>query len=811
MSRFPLRYAHRNVLFGAGGEPAGLYRLGVSAYPFLPVSGRWALQRRLERLAHTVAADFSVWRVNRAYPAGSYIERTLGLLDERHQPAEVWRAFLEGHRERLLDLDSHVPEVYLAVSLSQGAPAGFGAGLVRGVDRARRRVEELAGIGTASPISHGELEGLLVSEQRIYERLSGVLGIQRASTRELQWLLRRAASRGVVEPLLDEHWQPDALLLGAGEDGQGGVFEPLAVDLERCANAAITERERTLVVDGEQGRSFQAMLALGSLAEAPEFPGASAELLFAPLEAVSFPADAVLHARWLGNRDALGQVRKRIADVENAYSEQLQGSAHGPGLLAGEDRVLAREYEARLQSGGRPPMLYAWVALAVGAPTEQELERRVDVLRESYGDIALHRPAGLQRQLFFDLLPRTDSGLTRDYVQQVTVEQFGALVPTATHTVGAPRGVYLGFTPRGVRRPVRYDATAPSRESRASAVALAGTLGSGKTVTAQGIAYAAERRGSLIVDFDPKPDHGWEKLPELDGRLDVLELSGAPGQQGKLDPLLIGLEELREELACSYLLELLRDPPPSWENAIGRAVKDAVRHGERSALSVVRALCASESEPAREAGEALEVICDFGLARLGFAETGAGGDVVRAAGSVTTIRTPGLSLPDPGASRETYTRAERVSVATLTLVAAYVLRLVSQDRSRHKVVLLDEAKAFLISRQGQAIVQRLVRMGRAFNTTLLLATQLVSDFEELADLIGTWFIGGQESDAEARRALELIGLDPTDQELVRLLREYRAGRCLMRDLDGRVGEVQVDLVHPHLLAAFDTTPTRTRA
>ena len=162
-----------------------------------------------------------------------------------------------------LDLDSHVLEVYLAVSLSQGAPVGFGAGLVRGVDRARRRVEELAGIGTASPISRGELEGPPASEQRIFERLSAVLAIQRASTRELQWLLRRAATRGVVEPSLDEHWQPDALLLGAGEDGRGGVFEPLGVDLERCANAAITERERTLVVDGEQAALFRRCSRLG--------------------------------------------------------------------------------------------------------------------------------------------------------------------------------------------------------------------------------------------------------------------------------------------------------------------------------------------------------------------------------------------------------------------------------------------------------------------------------------------------------------------------------------------------------------------
>ena len=64
----------------------------------------------------------------------------------------------------------------------------------------------------------------------------------------------------------------------------------------------------------------------------------------------------------------------------------------------------------------------------------------------------------------------------------------------------------------------------------------------------------------------------------------MLELSGDPAHRGKLDPLAIGLPELREELASSYLLELLRDPPPAWENAIDRAVRDAVRAGERSLL-----------------------------------------------------------------------------------------------------------------------------------------------------------------------------------------------------------------------------------
>jgi hypothetical protein len=407
MTGFPLRYAHRNILLGAGGQAAGLYRLGMTSYPYLPVGEKWALQRRLQRLAHTIGADFSLWRVHRAYPAGRYVEHTAGLLDDRHQTRGAWRTFLAGHETRLRQLGSHIPETYLAVSLAGNTPRGVGSGLVRHVDRVRRRVEEIAGICSASPIPVSELSEIAAREQRVYERLGGIVTARRAETVELQWLLRRTACRGITEPELDQHWQPDALVISI-PDGGGVAFEPLTHDLEQCANATIAEHPQMLVVDGEQGRSFQALLALGSLAEAPQFPGSTAEALYAPLETVGFPVDAVLHARWLGNRQALAQVRKRIADVENAYNEQLQGAAHGPSLMAGTDRVLAREYEAQLQAGGHPPMLYAQISLAVGARSEEELERKVAVLREQYGDIALHRPAGVQWQLWFEHLPRPD-------------------------------------------------------------------------------------------------------------------------------------------------------------------------------------------------------------------------------------------------------------------------------------------------------------------------------------------------------------------------------------------------------------------
>ena len=386
----------------------------------------------------------------------------------------------------------------------------------------------------------------------------------------------------------------------------------------------------------------------------------------------------------------------------------------------------------------------------------------------------------------------------------MTVEQFGASVPTASAHVGSTNGIYIGYQPTGSPRPVRFDPTEAPREARASAVLLAGTLGSGKTIAAQTIAFAAQRRGSLIVDFDPKPDHGLDRIPELEGEVEVLELSGDPEHRGKLDPLAIGLPELREELASSYLLELLRDPPPSWEVAIDRAVRDAVRAGERSLRSVVERLRTGDSEAGREAGEALDVLSDFGLARLGFGS----GEVepIEVERSVITIRMPGLSLPDAGASRETYTRAERVSVATLSLVAALALRLISGDRSRHKLVVLDEVWFLLASRQGRSLLNRIIRLGRALSATVLVATQRLADLGDLAALFGVYFVFGQETDGEAATGLAHIGMDRDEAAMRLRVREYRQGRCLMRDLEGRVGEVQFDVVFAELLEALDNTP-----
>ncbi len=173
MSGLPVRYVHQNILVGHGDARAALFRVASISYPFMASADKREWLRRLARFAFSVEADFSLWRVNRAYPAERYVEQAEAMLDARHQEPEAWRSYLAGHEAHLRRLRSFVPEVYLAVSLELERSSQLGAGLLRGVDRARRRVEELLGVAGMPPIPAAEIEALIAAEERAFRRADG--------------------------------------------------------------------------------------------------------------------------------------------------------------------------------------------------------------------------------------------------------------------------------------------------------------------------------------------------------------------------------------------------------------------------------------------------------------------------------------------------------------------------------------------------------------------------------------------------------------------------------------------------------------
>lgn len=126
-------------------------------------------------------------------------------------------------------------------------------------------------------------------------------------------------------------------------------------------------------------------------------------------------------------------------------------------------------------------------------------------------------------------------------------------------------------------------------------------------------------------------------------------------------------------------------------------------------------------------------------------------------------------------------------------------------------MLFDEGWRLLGDPVGRSLLVSLQRMGRSELAVPIVCTQLVTDAvlgerESLENLLGATFVFGMRSEAEAARALTLLGLDPEDRHARERLLEMESGRCLLRDHAGRVEAIQVELVAPALLRAFSTTP-----
>jgi hypothetical protein len=300
-------------------------------------------------------------------------------------------------------------------------------------------------------------------------------------------------------------------------------------------------------------------------------------------------------------------------------------------------------------------------------------------------------------------------------------------------------------------------------------------------------------------------------------------------------------EHLRQEAAVSFLRDLLPGrAEPAWETAIVGAVDRVVRrcgqaglgephpesvHGEggRGAPvggrvareeptcgEVVRALREGDAVDVQVA-KTLEVYARSGLTQLGFADP----DVPLAAvGSrqVTYLPIRNLPGPEPGARRAEYSQSERVGEQLVRLIAMFAMHLMARERERLKVFSFDEGWRLLGDPVGRQLLASLQRMGRSELAVPIISTQLVSDAlvgerSSLENLLGATFAFGMRSEAEAARALELLGIDPEERALRSALLDFEAGRCLFRDHRGRVEAIQVEVVVPALLRAFSTTPS----
>ncbi len=812
----PIAFIYGNCVFAEGLDDRwAAFTVAVSSYAWLSEEGKRARFLALLGALEAIEADVQILRVCRRWGLERYADALREQCDRpgaagADDQAHSRERYIAEHVSRLGGVGAAQPALYLLVSLrdperdvASYVSRAAGQHPKEWWKALRRALAQRDGRVLGAP----ELERVRMQADQVHARLDDYLPVRAARGVELQWLVRRAYCRGLGEPVVDGLHEPRALVFE--RNGQA-LLAPLEGDVMRWADGFVENRGRALRIESELGTSWQAQLVMGALPERMQFPGSRAELMFAPVEGLPFGVDLSLNARFLPNELAVRIARRRIQDADQIVRAE-SGGEQGVSDLGYERTQEARDLLAYLQASSKPPLLRATLAIAVAAADEQELEARVEMCRRAYGEIRLHRPVGDQLQLFFQHLPGQRTRLA-GYDDTLTAEQVAAMMPTATHAAGSSNGFYLGHTLSGSRQPVTFNLREGSDRNRNATILSLGALGSGKTTLAQKLKYEAFLQGARVIDCDPKGDHRFHLLPDVLPHVERVTLQPDCALRGMLDPLRVAPAHLRQDAAVSFLRDLLPGrAEPAWETAVVGAVDRVLtRASDPTCREVVRAL--EQGDPIDvQVGKALEIYARSGLTQLGFADP-----AVKLApvgdSQVTYLPIRDLPAPPPGMPRSEYSQAERVGEQIVRLIAMFAMHLMGSERGRLKLFSFDEGWRLLSDPVGRALLASLQRMGRSELAVPIISTQLVTDAligerESLENLIGATFVFGMRSQAEAARALTLLGLDPDDRRMCQSLLELDAGRCLFRDHSGRVEAIQVDVVLPSLLRAFSTTPS----
>ena len=584
-------------------------------------------------------------------------------------------------------------------------------------------------------------------------------------------------------------------------------------DLIRPSRCLIEESQRYLRLEHEDTESYVTYFTVNAIVGELDFP--SSEIFYFQQQQFTFPIDTSMNVEIVGNKKALTTVRnkkKELKDLDNhAYQAGSETSSNVVDALDSVD-----ELETDLDQSKESMYKLSYV-IRVSAPDLDELKRRADEVKDFYDDlnVKLVRPAGDMLGLHSEFMPASKRYIN-DYVQYVKSDFLASLGFGATQMLGENEGIYIGYsvdTGRNVYlQPALASQGIKGTVTNALASAFVGSLGGGKSFCNNLIVYYAVLFGGQAVILDPKSDRGnWKvTLPEIADEINIVNLTSDEVNKGLLDPFVIMRNEKdAESLAIDTLTFLTGISSRDGEKfpVLRKAVRSVTQSETKGLLLVIDELRKEDTPISRNIADHIESFTDYDFAHLLFSD----GNVEHAISlekQLNIIQVADLVLPDKDTTFEEYTTIELLSVAMLIVISTFALDFIHSDRSIFKIVDLDEAWAFLNVAQGETLSNKLVRAGRAMNAGVYFVTQASGDVakESLKNNIGLKFAFRSTDIAEIKQTLEFFGIDKEDENNQKRLRDLENGQCLLQDLYGRVGVVQIHPVFTELLTAFDTRP-----
>ncbi|WP_029731543.1 ATP-binding protein [Dorea sp. AGR2135] len=584
-------------------------------------------------------------------------------------------------------------------------------------------------------------------------------------------------------------------------------------DLIRPTRCVIEESQRYLRLEHEDKESYVSYFTVNAIVGELDFP--SSEIFYFQQQQFTFPVDTSMNVEIVENRKALTTVRnkkKELKDLDNhAYQAGSETSSNVVDALDSVD-----ELETDLDQSKESMYKLSYV-VRVSADDLDELKRRCDEVKDFYDDlnVKLVRPAGDMLGLHSEFLPASKRYIN-DYVQYVKSDFLAGLGFGATQQLGETTGIYMGYsvdTGRNVYlQPSLASQGVKGTVTNALASAFVGSLGGGKSFCNNLLVYYSVLFGGQAVILDPKSERGnWkETLPEIAHEINIVNLTSDKDNAGLLDPFVIMKNEKdAESLAIDILTFLTGISSRDGEKfpVLRKAVRSVTQSDSRGLLHVIDELRREDTLVSRNIADHIDSFTDYDFAHLLFSD-GTVENAISLDNQLNIIQVADLVLPDKDTTFEEYTTIELLSVSMLIVISTFALDFIHSNRSIFKIVDLDEAWAFLNVAQGETLSNKLVRAGRAMQAGVYFVTQSSGDVskESLKNNIGLKFAFRSTDINEIKQTLEFFGIDKDDENNQKRLRDLENGQCLLQDLYGRVGVVQIHPVFEELLHAFDTRP-----
>ena len=580
-------------------------------------------------------------------------------------------------------------------------------------------------------------------------------------------------------------------------------------DLIRPTRCVIEESQRYLRLEHEDKESYASYFTVNAIVGELDFP--SSEIFYFQQQQFTFPVDTSMNVEIVENRKALTTVRnkkKELKDLDNhAYQAGSETSSNVVDALDSVD-----ELETDLDQTKESMYKLSYV-VRVSADSLDELKRRCDEVKDFYDDlnVKLVRPAGDMLGLHSEFLPASKRYIN-DYVQYVKSDFLAGL----GFQLGETTGIYMGYsvdTGRNVYlQPSLASQGVKGTVTNALASAFVGSLGGGKSFCNNLLVYYSVLFGGQAVILDPKSERGnWKKtLPEIAHEINIVNLTSDKDNAGLLDPFVI-MKNVKdaESLAIDILTFLTGISSRDGEKfpVLRKAVRSVTQSDSRGLLHVIDELRREDTPISRNIADHIDSFTDYDFAHLLFSD-GTVENAISLDNQLNIIQVADLVLPDKDTTFEEYTTIELLSVSMLIVISTFALDFIHSDRSIFKIVDLDEAWAFLNVAQGETLSNKLVRAGRAMQAGVYFVTQSSGDVskESLKNNIGLKFAFRSTDINEIKQTLEFFGIDKDDENNQKRLRDLENGQCLLQDLYGRVGVVQIHPVFEELLHAFDTRP-----